>query len=246
MHRNTNNTRDGTFAELSKFIELERILRKTRFRAAEPKNVIRFQSLSFLDPLFVFPFDPFVFHGGFSIFLKDFPLDWTILVTETTFIRRNTRSDCFPNATFSFRFYPPIFHYIPPVFFLKRFPLFDWIQRCRGKFYNVSKSDTVPKAPIQLFSSFICFLLQRLSPRSDPFVAVHRNEKQTFMQFRNGCLDSEKKIEFLCRPAETTCTVEWGGNLENGNSVSFDFFQRGRYRVSAKGIVDSRNCLDGG
>lgn len=116
MHRNTNNTRDGTFAELSKFIELERILRKTRFRAAEPKNVIRFQSLSFLDPLFVFPFDPFVFHGGFSIFLKDFPLDWTILVTETTFIRRNTRSDCFPNATFSFRFYPPIFHYIPPVF----------------------------------------------------------------------------------------------------------------------------------
>lgn len=131
-------------------------------------------------------------------------------------------------------------------FFLKRFPLFDWMQRCRGKFYNVSKSDTVPKAPIQLFSSFICFLLQRLSPRSDPFVAVHRNEKQTFMQFRNGCLDSEKEMEFLCRPAETTCTVEWGGNLENGNSVSFDFFQRGRYRVSAKGIVDSRNCLDGG
>lgn len=31
--------------------------------------------------------------------------------------------------------------------------------------------------------------------------------------------------------------VERGGNLENGNSASFDFFQGERYRVSARGIV---------
>lgn len=244
MHRNTNNTRDGTFAELSKFIELERILRKTRFRAAEPKNVIRFQSLSFLDPLFVFPFDPFVFHGGFSIFLKDFPLDWTILVTETTFIRRNTRSDCFPNATFSFRFYPPIFHYIPPVFSSNAFRFSIGCNDAEASFTTFRNLIRFQKLQFNFFHR--SFVSSSKDFRSDPFVAVHRNEKQTFMQFRNGCLDSEKEMEFLCRPAETTCTVEWGGNLENGNSVSFDFFQRGRYRVSAKGIVDSRNCLDGG
>lgn len=46
-----------------------------------------------------------------------------------------------------------------------------------------------------------------------------------------------RESSFFAGRWKRRCTVERGGNLENGNSASFDFFQGERYRVSARGIV---------
>lgn len=186
---NTNNTRGGTFIKLSKFIG-KKILRKIRFRAAKkPKNVIRFQSLSFLNPLFVFPLR--VLHGRFSIFLKDFSprFDYIRYRVQKQCLHAETR-DPIRRSVFQMQHsrsvFSSIFRYIPPVFSLKRFSIGDaTIQRQLLQHFEIWYG-----SKIQLFPSFICFSLlpQRLSSRLDPFVAVHRNEKQMFIQFRNGCL----------------------------------------------------------
>lgn len=128
---NTNNTRGGTFIKLSKFIG-KKILRKIRFRAAKkPKNVIRFQSLSFLNPLFVFPLR--VLHGRFSIFLKDFSprFDYIRYRVQKQCLHAETR-DPIRRSVFQMQHsrsvFSSIFRYIPPVFFLKRFSIGSW--RC--------------------------------------------------------------------------------------------------------------------
>ena len=197
MHRiyNTNNTRGGTFIKLSKFIE-KKILRKIRFRAAKKlKNVIRFQSLSFLDPLFVFPaISLFVFStGDFRFFSRIFPLDSTIFVTA---YRNNAYTpkhairsdDSFSKCNILVPFFPRYFAIFLPFFSSNVFRLDRGdatIQRQLLQHFEIWYG-----SKIQLFPSFICFSLlpQRLSSRLDPFVAVHRNEKQTFVQFRNGYL----------------------------------------------------------
>lgn len=151
----------------------KKISRKTRFRAAELKIPIRFQSrLSFLDPLFVFPA---IFlrvprgGGGFSpIFLKDFPPDRTILVTahrtETTFIRRkhDTVFQCNFLVPFFPSIYPSIYISLPSVFSSNAF------LTIKG---NISKSvsGTVPKFQFNLLHrSFVCFFFSlSLSPSKD-------------------------------------------------------------------------------
>lgn len=120
-----------TFTNLSKF-ELEKILRKTRFRTAKkPKNVIEFQSLSFLDPLFVFPLR--VLHGRFSIFLKDFSPRFDYIRYRVRKQRLHTETrDPIRRSVFQMQHsrsvFSSIFRYIPPVFFLKRFSIGSW--RC--------------------------------------------------------------------------------------------------------------------
>lgn len=99
------------------------------------------------------------------------------------------------------------------------------------------------KVPIQPSPSFVCFSLslslslQRLFSRLDPFVAVHREKKERLCSLEMGVSILRRESSFFAGRWKRRCTVEWGGNLENGNSASFDFFQGERYRVSARGIV---------
>lgn len=62
-----------------------------------------------------FPSIPSCSTGDFRFFSRIFP-SIGLYSLQKQRLYAETRSDCFPNATFSFRFYPPIFHYIPPVF----------------------------------------------------------------------------------------------------------------------------------
>lgn len=176
VHRDTNNTRGGTSSELSKFIELEKkISRKTRFRAAELEIPIRFQSsrLSFLDPLFVFPAIFLRVPRGRErvrelfppIFLKDFPLDWTILVTahrtETTVYNTpETRIRYRFPMQLSHSFFFHLYISLPSVFSLKRFPY------VKGNIWK-SVSGTVPKFQFNLLHRSFVFLSLSLSPFKD-------------------------------------------------------------------------------
>lgn len=118
--------------------------------------------------------------------------------------RRNTRSDPtirFPNATFSFRFFLDISLYSSR-FFPQTF--FDWIvamQRYRGNFYNISKSDTVPK-----FNFFRRSFVFPSSLKDFPLDWIHSSRctvtrNKRLCNFEMGVSDSEKEGNRVSLPA---------------------------------------------
>lgn len=146
----------------------KKISRKTRFRAAELKIPIRFQSrLSFLDPLFVFPAiflrvprGRGAFPRSFSrIFLPIGPYSLLRTVQKQRLYAGNTIP--FSNATFSFLF---SHLYIPQYIFLSQaFFSSNAFLTIKG---NISKSvsGTVPKFQFNLLHrSFVCFFFPSLS-----------------------------------------------------------------------------------
>lgn len=167
------------------------------------------------------------------IFLKDFPLDWTILVTahrtETTVYNTpETRIRYRFPMQLSHSFFFHLYISLPSVFSLKRFPY------VKGNIWK-SVSGTVPKFQFNLLHRSFVFLslslsLQRLFSRLDPFVAVHREKKERLCSLEMGVSILRRESSFFAGRWKRRCTIEWGGNLENGNSASFDFFQGERYR----------------
>lgn len=204
---NTNNTRGGTFIKLSKFIG-KKILRKIRFRAAKkPKNVIRFQSLSFLNPLFVFPLR--VLHGRFSIFLKDFSprFDYIRYRVQKQCLHAETR-DPIRRSVFQMQHsrsvFSSIFRYIPPVFFLKRFSIGSW--RCNdteATFTTFRNLIRFQKFQFNFFRRSFVFLS---SLKDFPLDWIHSSRctvtrNKCLYNFEMGVSDSEKEGNRVSLPA---------------------------------------------
>lgn len=225
----------------------KKISRKTRFRAAELKIPIRFQSrLSFLDPLFVFPA---IFLRVPRGFFPDLSQGFSSRSDHTRYCAPYRNNVYTPETRYRFpmqlsRFFFPIYislniYFSPKRFFLKRFP-YDKRQHFEICIWYGSKVPIQPSPSfvrLFFFSLSLSLPLQRLFSRLDPFVAVHREREQRLCSFEMGVSILRKESSFFAGRWKRRCTVERGGNLENGNSASFDFFQGERYRVSARGIV---------
>lgn len=225
----------------------KKISRKTRFRAAELKIPIRFQSrLSFLDPLFVFPA---IFLRVPRGFFPDLSQGFSSRSDHTRYCAPYRNNVYTPETRYRFpmqlsRFFFPIYislniYFSPKRFFLKRFP-YDKRQHFEICIWYGSKVPIQPSPSfvrLFFFSLSLSLPLQRLFSRLDPFVAVHREREQRLCSFEMGVSILRKESSFFAGRWKRRCTIERGGNLENGNSASFDFFQGERYRVSARGIV---------
>lgn len=148
----------------------KKISRKTRFRAAELKIPIRFQSrLSFLDPLFVFPA---IFLRVPRGFFPDLSQGFSSRSDHTRYCAPYRNNVYTPETRYRFpmqlsRSFFPIYislniYFSPKRFFLKRFP-YDKRQHFEICIWYGSK------VPIQPSPSFVCFFFfpLSLSPSKD-------------------------------------------------------------------------------